>query len=72
MVNLDIIRKTRKYKELTLQEMAKLSGYKSPSAYQAAESGKNRVPIDKLCKIAEALDLDVADLLICNGGDSDD
>lgn len=63
MINYDRIRKLRKYKEITLEEMAHACGFQNASSYKAIEDGKNRMKVEHLMKVAELLDVEITELL---------
>lgn len=56
------IRTAREANDLTLRELARLSGI-SPSALSLIETGKRDLRLSTLYRIAEALRLDVRDLV---------
>ncbi len=57
---LDIIRNTRKVKNLTQQEMCEKLGV-SRSQYSSLESGNSEITLDKFILICEILELNMSD-----------
>jgi len=58
----EALRAARKAKGLTQQQMAKILGYKSKSAYNMIERGINQPPLKVALKIAKVLDVPVDQL----------
>lgn len=60
MRTINLIKQLRKDRGFTQQDMAKLMGYKSKSAYCMLENGKVKLTIDKAKIIAEILKVDIS------------
>jgi repressor LexA len=69
------IKRYRKLRQWTLEELAEKSGYTSDSkrsSMSRIESGKNDIPISRLLAIANALDVGVMDLIDDQSTQTDD
>lgn len=69
------IKRYRKLRQWTLEELAEKSGYTSDSkrsSMSRIESGKNDIPISRLLAIANALDVGVLDLIDDQSTQTDD
>jgi DNA-binding XRE family transcriptional regulator len=58
----DRLRKARRAKGLTQEEMAKLLGYQSKSGYSMIETGRNRPPLPIALQIAKIVGQEVEQL----------
>ncbi|TNJ64031.1 helix-turn-helix transcriptional regulator [Paenibacillus hemerocallicola] len=58
----DRLRKARRAKGLTQDEMAKLLGYQSKSGYSMIETGRNRPPLPVALHIAKIVGQEVEQL----------
>jgi DNA-binding XRE family transcriptional regulator len=58
----DRLRKARRAKGLTQEEMAKLLGYQSKSGYSMIETGRNRPPLPVALHIAKIVGQEVEQL----------
>jgi putative transcriptional regulator len=56
------LKKARKEKKLTQEQMARRLGYKSKSGYNMIEKGRNQPPLRTALQIADLLDCDVREL----------
>lgn len=61
-VDLDKIRRLRKAKNITQEEIAKHLGYKSSIGYHYLEKGRCQMRADQLVKIANLLSVPIEDL----------
>lgn len=62
----DRLRKARRAKGLTQEEMAKLLGYQSKSGYSMIETGRNRPPLPIALQIAKIVEQEVEQLFPAN------
>jgi DNA-binding XRE family transcriptional regulator len=62
----DRLRKARRAKGLTQEEMAKLLGYQSKSGYSMIETGRNRPPLPIALQIAKIVEQGVEQLFPAN------
>jgi putative transcriptional regulator len=63
----DRLRKARRAKGLTQEEMAKLLGYQSKSGYSMIETGRNRPPLPIALHIAKIVGQEVEQLFPAGG-----
>ena len=63
IVDLEKMRRLRKEK-MSLEEMAKQIGFKSPNGYYYIESGKTKVTADKLAEVADILGVEIQELFM--------
>lgn len=68
----ETIKKIREEKGITQEELSNKLGYKTKSSISKIEKGLAEFPISKLRKIADALDIDVWEIIGFNSVEIDD
>lgn len=63
-VDIEKIKRMRKSERITLEEMAKHLGYKSPNGYYYLERGRSKFTAETLAEVAEILNISLEDLFL--------
>ncbi|HET7657879.1 MAG TPA: helix-turn-helix transcriptional regulator [Bacillales bacterium] len=63
-VDIDKIKRMRKSSRITLEEMAKHLGYKSPNGYYYLERGRSKFTAETLAEVADILGAPMEDLFL--------
>nr|BDD46662.1 hypothetical protein 5 [Bacillales bacterium] len=61
-VDLLKVKRLRKQKNISLEEMAKKLGYESANGYYYLENGRGKFPAEKLILVADILDVPIEQL----------
>lgn len=62
VVNLDLIKNLRMQKNISIEEMSKLMGYKGYQGYYYKENGARKMSADDIAKISILLDVPINEL----------
>lgn len=65
-VDINKIKELRKTAHISLEEMALRLGYESPNGYYYLEKGRGKFPAETLARVADILDVPIADLFFEN------
>ncbi|GGH75070.1 transcriptional regulator with XRE-family HTH domain [Pullulanibacillus pueri] len=61
VVDLEKMKRLRKEK-MSLEEMSKTLGFRSPNGYYYLEKGRSKISAEKLAEVAEVLEVDIQEL----------
>lgn len=62
VVNLDLIKQLRNQKEISIEEMSKVMGYKGYQGYYYKESGSRKMSAEDIAKISLILSVPISEL----------
>jgi transcriptional regulator with XRE-family HTH domain len=62
MLNYRLLRQKRREKEITIAEMSKHLGFKTPAGYWHIEQGHTKVSVEQLLKLSEFLGIPLGQL----------
>lgn len=66
VVNLDLIKRLRIKKNISIEQMSKLMGYKGYQGYYYKENGSRKMSADDIAKISILLGVPINDLFLKN------
>ena len=62
VVNLDLIKRLRNEKDISVEQMSKLMGYKGYQGYYYKENGIRKMSADDIAKISAILSVSISEL----------